>query len=144
MLTLAGWTMLRAATLVVIPLVACSPGSPIAGGSGTAPPRTAGPAAPVPTVTISEAQAGTPVVAEAGDHVEVRLPVSETGDDRWQFMGQTGGPVAFEGSRLETVGNDGDDGTPVQVFRFSTAGAGRSELRFTRGARSLIFIIDVR
>ena len=143
MVTPAGWLMLRATVLAMIPLAACSPSGPAAGGTGTTPQRTPGPAAPVPTLTIGETQAGTPVVAEAGDHVEVRLPASETGEP-WQFVGQTGVIVTFEGARLETSGDDGDHGTPVQVFRFSTAAAGQTDLRFARGVRSLTFIIDVR
>lgn len=140
MVALAGRLILRATVfLAVFPLAACSPSGPVAGGTGAAPQRTPGPAAPVPTMIISEAQAGKPVIAEAGDHVEVRLPASETGE-RWQFLGQTGVIVTFEGSRLETA----DHGTPVQVFRFLTAAAGQTDLRFARGGRSLTFILDVR
>jgi hypothetical protein len=138
MFTPAGWATLRAAVLLALPLAACSPGGPIAGGSRTAPP----PAAPVPTVVLLETQAGTPVTAEAGDRVEVRLGAE---DGRgWRFLGQTGAPVSFQGSLLESASEDGDPATPVQVFRFTTTAAGRSELRFARGDRSLTFLVDVR
>lgn len=137
----AGVMMVQAAVLGVLSSGACSASGPLAGESG--PPRTADRAAPVPTLTITEALAGTPLAAEAGDHIAVRLPASPTGEG-WRFTGQAGGSATFVGSHLETPPDDAEPQMPVHVFRFSTTAAGQLELRFAQGDRVLTFIIEIR
>lgn len=120
-------------------LVACSHGQ-----RSAAPSPTADPAAQVPTLVLTETQAGSPAFGEAGDQVEVRLTEPRRTSDLWRLAGQQGNVLTLVGEHMEAGRPGVEPAGPYHVFRFSTRGAGRAELVFVRDGRSLRFALEIR